>query len=153
MTDYDKVQQKICEEFLTSNCLFDFLSRVEKLIGIHLSIMDMDLSDPSQTNPLEPDAYTGRMKPCVELIVNNIKCGYLSVPYEARLTDELKPVLKQTAAFVSKMPEIVTKITTGSDAYLAGMYELLFSTNLERMASLRAQIGLSRFTVKSWCWK
>ena len=148
MADYITMLQNISEAFLASTCLYDFLGRVESLLGIHFGVMNIDLSDPAQTEPLEPEAYLGEMKPCHELIVENIKRGYLSIPKETIVTDELRPILKLISDFVVKMPEITTSISTDSDAYIAGMYELLFSTNLERMASLRAQIGLSRFTEK-----
>lgn len=141
--------QNISEAYLASTCLYDFLGAVGRLTGIHLGLMDNDFDDPARTNPIEPDAYTGPMKPCIPLVVENAKRGYLSIPQETELTEELRPILKLTAAFVSKMPEVTTTITTDSGAYLSGMYELLFSTNLERMASLRAQIGLSKFTEKS----
>lgn len=140
---------RVSEEFLSSECLFEFLERMEELTGIHIGILDMDLVDPSQTEPRETHAYGGAMKPCAELLINNVKQGYLSVPQETELTEELLPVLKLIAAFVAKMPELTIHISTDSDAYVAGMYELLFSTDFERMSSLRVQLGLSRFADKS----
>lgn len=139
----------ICESFLGSSCLYEFLGKVEEQLGTHLGILDMSFSDPSQTEPRETGhRYFGEMKPCWSLKVENVKVGYLAIAKEVPVTEELKPILKLIAEFVSKMPEITNKLSVDSDAYQAGIYELLFSTDLERMASLRAQIGLSRFNKK-----
>lgn len=145
MDDYLTSMRTICETYLQSTCLFNFLENMEKHIGSHLSILDLDYKDPSLTEPVEQDRYFGEMKPCGPLIVDNVKVGYLGIEKAAVITEELKPVLKLIGEFVSKMPEVTKKVAMGGDAYQAGIYELMFSTDLQRMASLRAQIGLSRF--------
>lgn len=102
MVDYLTMLQNISEAYLASTCLYDFLGAVGRLTGIHLGLMDNDFDDPARTNPIEPDAYTGPMKPCIPLIVENTKRGYLSIPQETELTEELRPILKLTAAFVKQ---------------------------------------------------
>lgn len=145
MDNYLDSVKIICDAFLEASCLYDFLDKSEKYLDTHLGILDMNFADPSRTEPVEQDRNFGPMKPCWPLIVENVKVGYLSIAQDKQVSEDLKPLLKLIAEFAAKTPEITKKISIGSDAYQAGIYELMFSTDLQRMASLRAQIGLSRF--------
>ena len=140
--DTAEKKERITRAYLDTDNMSEFLRAAEGVLGFHLSVLDSDLEDPTITNPPEHDRWYGPVKSYRQLTAHNTVRGYLAVEESAE-TAGVEDILDNIAAFLEKMPEISTGINYSDEAYIAGIHELLFSRDNDRMISVRAQIGLS----------
>ncbi|MBR2123184.1 MAG: helix-turn-helix domain-containing protein [Lachnospiraceae bacterium] len=142
----ENIKEQILSSYFEADDLTDFLRAVSEIIHIPLCILDLNLTDPTRTDPpLTNSTEAFQAVPAAVLTSSGTKCGYLGIPEDAAPDDEYAEYLTFTAHLASKMPEVAASAHLDDSAFISGIKELLYSTNLSRMESLRAQIGLSRY--------
>lgn len=144
----EELSAQITRAYLDTDNLSAFLRACESIFGFHLAVLDTDLRDPSITDPPENDRWYGEVMPYRQLTVHSALQGCLAVEKEAQIDEDMASALELVADYLEKMPEISTKIGRKDEAYLAGISELLFSRDNDRMISVRAQIGLSGLSLE-----